>query len=144
VEYGLELGRWVKERRTALGLTQAQLAERMSYDFEVDTNWVSGLEAGRRKSLPDFKYLEALASALRVLVTDVQRGAGVLPVDVEQPMAHAPGSATLHALVDQIDWVSDPNRRLPVESMLRAFRDQDMERASRQTGSPAGAGHGQR
>lgn len=144
MEYGLELGRWVRERRNALGLTQAQLAERMSYEFEVDTNWVSGLEAGRRKSLPDFKYLEALASGLGVLVTDVQRGAGVLPVDVEQPLTHAPGSATIHALVDMIDWVRDPNRREAAESLLRTFLEQDQRGASRREGSPAGAGHGQR
>jgi transcriptional regulator with XRE-family HTH domain len=137
---GRALGQWVKARRTAIGLTQEQLAAAMSYDFDVPTSWVSALEAGRRTYLPDFKYIEALASALRVLPTDVQRGAGVLPVDVSAQPEIAPGSATIHALVDMIDWTSQPHRREVAESLLRTFLEQD-QRASRPKPAGAGASH---
>ena len=140
---GRALGQWVKARRTAIGLTQEQLAEAMSYDFDVPTSWVSALEAGRRTYMPDFKYIEALASALRVLPTDVQRGAGAYPSDVEKPPQEAPGTATIHALVDMIDWVSRPDRREIAESFLRTFLEQD-QRASRPKTEPAGSTRGGR
>ena len=117
---GVELGRWVRAKRTALGMTQEQVAARMEMD--IDPNTIAQLESGRRKGLPDTDYLIGLAQALRVSVTEVLRGAGVLPVDLEQAPEIAPGSATIHALVDMIDWTADQRTRDHVEGLLQIIR----------------------
>lgn len=121
-QHGVELGRWVRQRREAIGLTQEQVWDRMEIE-RASANWMSKLESGRVKSLPDTDYLVGLAQALRTTVTDVLRGAGVLPIDVEETSEQAPGSQTIHALVDMIDWTVSPDNRANVEGLLRLILD---------------------
>jgi transcriptional regulator with XRE-family HTH domain len=134
-DHGVELGRWVRARRESLKLTTEQLWERT--DLEGDFNYISQLENGRRKKLPDFEILSGLAQALNVTVTEVLRGAGILPVDVEQPPEHAPGSATMHALVDMIDWTTNPANRENVEGLLRLILER--QQAATSGRAPAGS-----
>jgi transcriptional regulator with XRE-family HTH domain len=131
----MELGRWVKARRAALGMTQEQVWQRMELD--IDQNFLAHLESGRKKSLPDTPVLIALSGALNVTVTEVLRGAGILPVDVEQPPEHAPGSATMHALVDLIDWTTNPANRENVEGLLRLILER--QQAATSGRAPAGS-----
>ena len=128
---GVELGRWVRARRTALGMTQEQVAARMEMD--IDPNYLAQMESGRKKALPDTEILLGLSQALRVSMTDVLRGAGVLPVDVEAQPESAPGSATIHALVDMIDWTANPENRLNVEGLLRLILERQSATGSGST-----------
>lgn len=129
--YGVELGRWVRERRTALRMTQEQVAEQSG--VEVDPNWLAQLESGRKKGLPDRAFLDGIAFALKTPLTDVLRGAGVLPVDVEASPENAAGSETMHALIDMIDWTRDTTSRENVEGLLRLILER--QRASSGSGS---------
>jgi transcriptional regulator with XRE-family HTH domain len=70
--YGVELGKWVRQRRDALKMTQEQVWSRMEMPTG-ESNWIAQLENGRRKRLPDFDVLNALSEALRVPVTEVLR-----------------------------------------------------------------------
>jgi transcriptional regulator with XRE-family HTH domain len=115
---GIQLGKWVRARRDALGMSQEDVWRRMEVE-NVAANWISKLETGRVRYLPDHELLHALSVALRVPVTEVLRGAGVLPVDVEAAQESAPGSATIHALVDMIDWTDNPANRQNVEGLLQ-------------------------
>jgi transcriptional regulator with XRE-family HTH domain len=133
--HGVELGRWVRQRRVSLGMTQEQVTERMEVD--VAPNWLTQLEGGRRKALPDTDLLIGLSQALRVSMTDVLRGAGVLPIDMEEAPEQAPGSRVLHALIDMIDW-SDPNRGAMTERILRGWVEDD-RRASQREARPSDA-----
>src|SRR4051812_18225192 len=58
-EYNL-FAQWLRERRKACGLTQADLAERTSLSFSA----VQKLEAGQRK--PSQQVAESLMAALRI------------------------------------------------------------------------------
>ena len=127
-QFGVELGRWVRQRREALGMTAEQVWTRMEMP-SGESNWIAQIENGRRKKLPDFDYLNGLAVALRVPVTEVLRGAGVLPIDVEEAPEHAPGSATMHALIDMIDWTRDTSSRENVEGLLRLILDRQRANA---------------
>ena len=124
--YGIELGRWVRGRRQSLRMTQEEVAERIGP--ETDPNYITQLENGRKKNLPDTTFLIGIAEALRTSVTDVLRGAGVLPIDVDAMPDQAPGSATMHALIDMIDWTRDTTSRENVEGLLRLILDR--QRAS--------------
>jgi hypothetical protein len=104
---GGQLGRWVASRRENLGLTQ---------------------QTGRIQNLPDFDQINALSEALRVPVTEVLRGAGVLPEGVDQAPEIAPGSTTMHALIDMIDWTRDQTSREDVEGLLRVILDRQKRR----------------
>jgi transcriptional regulator with XRE-family HTH domain len=53
-------GRWLKEQRAALGLTQEQLAERIGYSVET----IHKIEAGKRR--PSRQAVELLASCLTI------------------------------------------------------------------------------
>lgn len=61
----LRVGRNIKERRSALGLTQAQLAERLG----VDTETLSRFERGKHS--PTLKNLVRLAGLLQTTVADL-------------------------------------------------------------------------
>jgi transcriptional regulator with XRE-family HTH domain len=124
---GGQLGRWVASRRENLGLTQQEVWERMDPPPPT-ANWVSKLETGRIQNLPDFDQINALSEALRVPVTEVLRGAGVLPEGVDQAPEIAPGSTTMHALIDMIDWTRDQTSREDVEGLLRVILDRQKRR----------------
>jgi transcriptional regulator with XRE-family HTH domain len=98
-------------------MTQAQVAERMEAD--VDTNWITQLELGRKKGLPEWTYLHGLSLALRVPVTEIHRAAGQMPEGMEAAPEMAAGSDVIHALVDMIDWSADPTNRQNVEGLLQ-------------------------
>jgi transcriptional regulator with XRE-family HTH domain len=125
--HGAQLGRWVAQRRDAIGMTQQQVWERME-PSPPTSNWISKLEVGRIQNLPEFDLLNALSVALRVPVTEVLRGAGVLPEGVDQAPEIAPGSTTMHALVDMIDWTRDQTSREDVEGLLRLILDRQKRR----------------
>jgi len=133
----------VKARRGVLGLSAEALWERTEIE-RGNSNYISQLENGRRTQLPDFDIIFGLAQGLGVSVTDVLRGAGVLPVDLEEASTEAPGSHTIHAMVNAIDWVKRPERREVAESLLRTFLEQDQRGISRPQSSGAAATHGQR
>jgi len=61
----IRVGRNIKERRSALGLTQAQLAERLG----VDTETLSRFERG--KHAPTLKNLIRLAGLLQTTTADL-------------------------------------------------------------------------
>lgn len=133
--HGVELGRWIRERRTRLGLTQEQIAERS--EPAIDPNYIAQIENGRKKALPDTDILVGLSMALGVTMTDILRGAGVLPVDVTESEERAPGSQTIHALVDLIDWTVSPENRMNVEGLLRLILDRQRPSSAR-SGAPTG------
>lgn len=125
--FGVDLGRWVRQRRIALGMTQEQVWNRMEIPTG-ESNWVSKLESGRKQKLPDFDYLNGLSLALKATITDVLRGAGVLPEGIEESPEQAPGSATIHALVDMIDWTENPFNREHVEGTLQVIVQKQTKR----------------
>lgn len=60
------MGKLLKERREATGLTREQLAKKA----KVTTAYVSMIEAGKRKS-PSISVLQRLAKALGVPMTEL-------------------------------------------------------------------------
>jgi transcriptional regulator with XRE-family HTH domain len=125
--HGRHLGRWVAQRRNNLGMSQELVWKRMGLQHG-SMNWVTKLETGKIGKLPDQEYLEALSEALKVPVTEVLRGAGVLPEGVDQAPEIAPGSTTMHALIDMIDWTRDQTSREDVEGLLRLILDRQKRR----------------
>ena len=57
-----QIGRFISQRRAALGLTQAQLAQRLDVTDKAVSKWERG------KSLPDTALLSRVAAELRVSV----------------------------------------------------------------------------
>lgn len=110
--HGVLLGRWVGQRRKALGLTQEQLAERMDND-DIDGNWITQLETGRKKRLPEQPAIGQLAHALRVAEIEVLRGAGVI---TEEPVSPGIAESTpvydvsdaRHRISQQLATITDP------------------------------------
>jgi transcriptional regulator with XRE-family HTH domain len=74
--HGQLLGTAIRHRREALGLTQEQLAEAVGGD--VDGNYVTHLETGRRVRLPEQPILGQFARALKVREVDLLIDAGVI------------------------------------------------------------------
>jgi len=60
-----EFGRWLRDQRTRLGLTQQQLADRMFVSHVAISHWENG------KRLPDISTLTRLANCLGVSDTDI-------------------------------------------------------------------------
>ena len=73
-----KLGKWARIRREGLGITQADVAERMGPD--VETNYVTKVETGRIKR-PPAEMRRRLASALGVSHVDLLVAAGELADD---------------------------------------------------------------
>lgn len=63
-----QTGRFLTQRRTAMGLTQAQLAQRLDVTDKAVSKWERG------KSLPDITLLNRLAAELRVSVVEILSG----------------------------------------------------------------------
>lgn len=102
---GIQLGQWVKAQRTALGMTQEQIAIRMEMD--VDPNTIAQLESGRKKALPDTEFLIGLSQALRVSMTEVLQGAGVLPVYTSEITSEDERLKPILDLIRHVDWTDD-------------------------------------
>ena len=63
-----QIGRFISQRRAALGLTQAQLAQRLDVTDKAVSKWERG------KSLPDTALLSRVAAELRVSVVELLSG----------------------------------------------------------------------
>ena len=70
-----QTGRFITQLRTAMGLTQAQLAQRLDVTDKAVSKWERG------KSLPDITLLNRLAAELRVSVVEILSGK---PLKVER------------------------------------------------------------
>lgn|GEM_PF-2805818 len=64
-----EIGARIKERRTALGLTQEDLAERLNVTFQAVSKWENGI------SMPDITLFHKLANVLELTVDELLNGA---------------------------------------------------------------------
>lgn len=60
-----QTGKFLTQRRAAMGLTQAQLAQRLDVTDKAVSKWERG------KSLPDITLLNRLAAELRVSVVEI-------------------------------------------------------------------------
>ena len=63
-----QIGRFISQRRVTLGLTQAQLAQRLDVTDKAVSKWERG------KSLPDVALLRRVAAELRVSVVELLSG----------------------------------------------------------------------
>ncbi len=76
-----QIGRFIRDRRLALGLTQQQLADKLDITDKAVSKWERGL------SCPDITLLRRLADALEVSVSELLGGeredAAVVPAAVE-------------------------------------------------------------
>ena len=63
-----QIGRFISQRRVTLGLTQAQLAQRLDVTDKAVSKWERG------KSLPDVALLSRVAAELRVSVVELLSG----------------------------------------------------------------------
>ncbi|MBC8529751.1 helix-turn-helix domain-containing protein [Christensenellaceae bacterium NSJ-44] len=63
-----QIGRFIAQRRAALGLTQAELAERLDITDKAVSKWERG------KSIPDVALLSRLAAELRTSVVEILSG----------------------------------------------------------------------
>lgn len=84
--HGQLLGKAVKRRREQARLTQEDLAELMG--DEVDANYITHLETGRRVRMPEQPILGQLARALNTREIDLLVDAGV--ITEELPIEGAP------------------------------------------------------
>ena len=64
----MKIGRFIRERRMELGLTQQQLADRLGITDKAVSKWE------RAVSYPDITILRELAAALEVSVTELLAG----------------------------------------------------------------------
>ena len=63
-----KIGQFISRRRMAMGLTQAQLAERLNVTDKAVSKWERG------KSLPDVTLFSRVAAELRVSVVELLSG----------------------------------------------------------------------
>jgi len=64
----VKVGSFIAGRRTELGMTQTELAEKLHVTNKAISKWETG------KGFPDVSLLEPLAEALQVSVTELMRG----------------------------------------------------------------------
>ena len=64
----IKIGRFIAERRKANGLTQAELAERLSITDRAVSKWENG------RSMPDSSIMLALCKELKISVNDLLNG----------------------------------------------------------------------
>lgn len=62
------VGKFIQERRKALGLTQGALGEKLNVTDKAISRWERGV------GFPDIQIVEALADALEVTVLELMRG----------------------------------------------------------------------
>jgi transcriptional regulator with XRE-family HTH domain len=68
VDVLLRFGRRVRERRTALGLSQEAFADRC----KLDRTYISGIERGKRNVA--LRNIEAIANALGITIAELVQG----------------------------------------------------------------------
>lgn len=123
------LAAFAKAQRLMLGLTQAEVAERMGPD--VDATYVTKIERGTVK-VPQQPFLGMFARALAVSEVDILRAAGVItepPDRVEE--AEDPRKVLLKRLVDEVPLSSGRFEALHLQlaGFLRTPPDQAGEYA---------------
>ena len=72
------IGRFIAERRTALGLTQRQLAEQLSVSDKAVSKWETG------RGLPDVLLMPPLCAVLGITVNDLLSGEYVSERDYQK------------------------------------------------------------
>ncbi len=70
----VKIGEFIKEQRTALGLTQKQLAEKLGCTDKAVSRWETG------KGLPDMSFIIPLSKELSVSVNELLNGEKIIPV----------------------------------------------------------------
>lgn len=103
---------WARQRRKVLGLSQSDVAARMSKlaNTHVDANYLALIERGRIEA--PRKHLRAFALALETTEDEVLRNAGIIPVDESAKGGssginpHAPGTSQ-HQLVEASRTLDD-------------------------------------
>ena len=63
-----KMGRFIVEKRKALGLTQTQLSEKLNVSFQAISKWENGV------TFPNIEILKDLASVLEVTVDEILAG----------------------------------------------------------------------
>ena len=63
-----KMGRFIVEKRKALGLTQTQLSEKLNVSFQAISKWENGV------TFPNIEILKELASVLEVTVDEILAG----------------------------------------------------------------------
>ena len=76
----IKIGRFIAERRKAVGLTQLQLAEKLCITDRAVSKWETG------KSLPDSSIMLELCKELEITVTDLLSGEVVTMEDYNKEM----------------------------------------------------------
>ena len=76
----IKIGRFIAERRKSIGLTQAQLAEKLSITDRAVSKWENG------KSLPDSSIMLELCAELGITVNDLLSGEVVTMENNKQEM----------------------------------------------------------
>lgn len=112
------VGEIVRGARTDLGLTQDQLAERLS----MSQRWVSALEANEIK-YPRKKTLERIAFVLRVSFTDLLIAAGYARTNEEASrLASSPDTdgPSVGERLDAIYAELSPGERASIDAILKA------------------------
>ena len=64
----MKMGRFIVEKRKALGLTQTQLSEKLNVSFQAISKWENGA------AFPNIEILKELASVLEVTVDEILAG----------------------------------------------------------------------
>lgn len=110
-----KFGMFLSERRKELGLTQAQLAERIHVTDKAVSRWERGV------GLPDINLLEPLAEALEVSVLELIRAERVqenlLPVTDAENLV----SETIALASEQTDIKLKRQQRKPLLFYLTTF-----------------------
>ena len=72
------IGRFIAERRKALGLTQRQMAEQLSVSDKAVSKWETG------RGLPEVSLMPSLCAALGITVNDLLSGEYVSERDYQK------------------------------------------------------------
>ena len=103
-----KFGMFLLQRRKVLGLTQAQLAERIHVTDKAVSRWERGI------GLPDINLLEPLADALEVSVLELIRGERIQ--EQVMPVADAAElvSETIEIAAEQAEAILKERERKPL------------------------------
>ncbi|MFP8959992.1 helix-turn-helix domain-containing protein [Streptomyces nanhaiensis] len=111
-----QLSRLVRDRRAELGLSQARVAT-ASGDPTLHTSWITRLEQGKIRDIPDRDRLEALARGLQLPPQQVARAAGEQFLGIDEVRSE---DETARAVVHFMETFSEADK-LAVKAMVEAF-----------------------
>ena len=93
------------------------------------SGWLSNLETGKTKNLPEAEELRKIADLLDIPMTDMMIAAGYLSEsDFASPPEDEMPVRDYVAKVRKIDWDYGEGRRGVFESILQTFLDQDRKK----------------